>query len=90
MSRDRPLPLDLNITQLDEDSLRKINYEFSEDVLKLPKIMTTCALSTPRLKYAQSASPLAGLEYLNRLPTPPDVCAGWFSRLGLRKCATSV
>jgi len=45
VSRDRPLPLDLNITQLDEDSLRKINYEFSEDVLKLPKIMTTLVFS---------------------------------------------
>lgn len=41
VSRDRPLPMDFDISALDEDSLRKINYEFSEDVLKLPKIMTT-------------------------------------------------
>ena len=41
VSRDRPLPMDFDIAALDEDSLRKINYEFSEDVLKLPKIMTT-------------------------------------------------
>lgn len=41
VSRDRPLPVDFDLRNLDEDSLRKINYEFSEDVLKLPKIMTS-------------------------------------------------
>lgn len=48
VSRDRPLPHDFDISNLDEDSLRKINYEFSEDVLKLPKIMTTLVFSVGR------------------------------------------
>ena len=33
--------MDFDLSNLDEDSLRMINYEFSEDVLRLPTIATT-------------------------------------------------
>ena len=39
VSRDRPLPIDFSTHDaLDPDSLRKINYELSEDFLMLPQI----------------------------------------------------
>jgi len=42
VSRDRPLPIDFSMHDaMDPDSLRKINYELSEDFLRLPKISTT-------------------------------------------------
>ena len=46
VSRDRPLPIDFSTHDaLDPDSLRKINYELSEDFLMLPQISTTLVFS---------------------------------------------
>lgn len=46
VSRDRPLPIDFSMhDSMDPDSLRKINYELSEDFLRLPKISTTLVFS---------------------------------------------
>ena len=46
VSRDRPLPIDFSMHDaMDPDSLRKINYELSEDFLRLPNISTTLVFS---------------------------------------------
>lgn len=46
VSRERPLPIDYAAHDPhDPDSLRKINYELSEDFLKLPKIATSLVFS---------------------------------------------
>mmetsp|Transcript_4348 Transcript_4348/g.5993 ORF Transcript_4348/g.5993 Transcript_4348/m.5993 type:complete len:251 (-) Transcript_4348:263-1015(-) len=47
VGRDNPPPLDMDIdlNNLDENMYRKIKYEFSEDVLRLPFISTTLVFS---------------------------------------------
>lgn len=46
VSRERPLPVDFSAHDShNPDSLRKINYELSEDFLKLPKISTSLVFS---------------------------------------------
>uniref|UniRef100_A0A7S2CN91 GMP phosphodiesterase delta subunit domain-containing protein n=1 Tax=Octactis speculum TaxID=3111310 RepID=A0A7S2CN91_9STRA len=45
VSKDRPLAPDLEAWRNDEDSMRKIRYNFSEDVLRLPAIQTSLMFS---------------------------------------------
>jgi len=45
VSRDRPPQMDLDLANFDENSLRKIKYSFSEDVLRLPSIKTELIFS---------------------------------------------
>ncbi|KAJ8614459.1 hypothetical protein CTAYLR_000829 [Chrysophaeum taylorii] len=46
VSRDRPLPIDVSRHDAsDPNSLRKINYELSEDFLRLPVVSTTLVFS---------------------------------------------
>lgn len=45
VSRDRPPQLDFDPTNYSEDALRKIKYNFSEDVLRLPSIQTSLVFS---------------------------------------------
>mmetsp|Transcript_15482 Transcript_15482/g.32375 ORF Transcript_15482/g.32375 Transcript_15482/m.32375 type:complete len:262 (-) Transcript_15482:327-1112(-) len=45
VSRDRPPPMDFDMQNFDEDSMRKIRYTFSDDVLRLPAIATQLVFS---------------------------------------------
>ena len=45
VSRDRPPKIDIDMLNFDENALRKIKYEFSEDVLRLPSIKTSLIFS---------------------------------------------
>jgi len=46
VSRDRPPKMDLDLAaMMDENAMRKIKYEFSEDVLRLPAIKTSLVFS---------------------------------------------
>jgi len=60
VSRDRPLPIDFSVHDaMDPDSLRKINYELSEDFLTLPNISTT-------LVFSVGAEPLSDFRMIER------------------------
>lgn len=50
VSRDRPLPQNFDFASFDEDSLRTIKYEFSEDILKLPTISTELIFSVGQME----------------------------------------
>jgi hypothetical protein len=45
VSRERPMKIDLDQSPLDENTMRKIKYNFSEDVLRLPAIKTSLIFS---------------------------------------------
>eukprot|EP01084_Bolivina_argentea_P218565 370861_1 len=46
VSRDRPPKMELqDFNPMDENSMRKIKYQFSEDVLRLPAIKTSLIFS---------------------------------------------
>lgn len=60
VSRDRPLPVDVSRHDAsDPDSLRKINYELSEDFLRLPVVSTT-------LVFAVGQKPLSNFRMIER------------------------
>lgn len=60
VSRDRPLPIDVSRHDAsDPDSLRKINYELSEDFLRLPVVSTT-------LVFAVGQKPLENFRMIER------------------------
>jgi len=60
VSRDRPLPIDVSRHDAsDPDSLRKINYELSEDFLRLPVVSTT-------LVFSVGAKPLSDFRMIER------------------------
>ena len=45
VSQNRPPKMDIDFANFSEDALRKIKYEFSEDVLRLPAIKTSLVFS---------------------------------------------
>ncbi|KAK7250071.1 lipid binding chaperone [Aureococcus anophagefferens] len=63
VSRDRPLPIDFSMHDaMDPDSLRKINYELSEDFLRLPNISTTLVFSGEKASAKAESKGAAGAK----------------------------